>query len=216
MQSLSPLTLPDTRYGSYSKNRAYPEQTQQAAEAVLSMLAKEYSLVLEHPNAFALPYADFVTDVPGDFSRFDVLDETVPFLQLVYSGLTGYAGEIVNLSADPDSAVLHAIATGEALHYELITGDAELLIDTDLNTLFSARPELWLPHMKVAAAQVAQARYVTENTRLMRFEWLSVGVSVSTFENGAVICVNDSDADVTWQGQNIPAGAWMAGKEAAE
>ena len=216
VQSLSPLTLPDTRYGSYSKNRAYPEQTQQAAEAVLSMLAKEYSRVMERPNAFALPYADFVTDVPGDFSRFDVLDETVPFLQLVYSGMTGYTGETINLSADPDSTVLHAIATGEALHYELITGDAELLIDTDLNTLFSARPELWLPHMKVAAAQVAQARHVTENTRFMRFEWLSEGVSVSTFENGAVICVNDSDAEVTWQGQSIPAGTWMAGKEAAE
>lgn len=86
----------------------------------------------------------------------------MPFLQMVYSGLTGYAGETVNLSADPDSAVLHAIATGEALHYELITGDAELLIDTDLNTLFSARPELWLPHMKEAAAQVAQAREATE------------------------------------------------------
>ncbi len=216
VQSLSPLTLADNRYGSYSKNRAYPEQTQQAAEAVLAMLAKEYSLVLESPNAFALPYADFVTDVSGDFSQYDVLDETVPFLQLVYGGLVGYSGETVNLRADPDSAVLHAIATGEALHYELITGDSELLIDTDLNTLFSARPELWLPHMKEAAAQVAQARNVTENTRLIRFEWLSEGVSVSVFENGAVICVNDSNAAVTWQGQSIPAGAWMVGKEAAE
>ena len=216
VQSLSPLTLPDTRYGSYSKNRAYPGQTQQAAEAVLAMLAEEYSLVLERPNAFALPYADFVTDVPGDFSRYDVLDETVPFLQMVYSGLTGYAGETVNLSADPDSAVLHAIATGEALHYELITGDAELLIDTDLNTLFSARPELWLPHMKEAAAQVAQAREATENTRLTHFEWLSAGVSVSTFENGAVICVNDTNEAIAWQGQSIPAGTWLAGKEDAE
>lgn len=216
VQSLSPLTLADTRYGSYSRNRAYPEQTQQAAETVLATLAAEYSLVLESPNAFALPYADFVTDVPGDFSQYDVLDETVPFLQLVYSGLTGYAGETVNLSADPDSAVLHAIATGEALHYELITGDAELLIDTDLNTLFSARPELWLPHMKEAAAQVAQAREATENSRLTHFEWLSEGVSVSTFANGAVICVNDSDAAFTWQGQSIPAGAWLAGKEAVE
>lgn len=216
VQSLSPLTLADTRYGSYSKNRAYPEQTQQAAEAVLAMLAQEYSLVLESPNAFALSYADFVTEIPGDFSQYDVLDETVPFLQLVYSGLTGYAGETVNLSADPDSAVLHAIATGEALHYELITGDAELLIDTDLNTLFSARPELWLPHMKAAVAQVAQARKTTENSRLTRFEWLSEGVSVSTFANGAVICVNDSDAAFTWQGQEVPAGAWLAGKEAVE
>jgi hypothetical protein len=216
VRSLSPLTLPETRFGSYSKNRAYPEQAQQAAKAVLAMLAKEYSLVLERPNAFALPYADFVTDVPSDFSRFDVLDETVPFLQLVYSGMTGYAGETINLSADPDSAVLHAIANGEALHYELITGDAELLIDTDLNTLFSARPELWLPHMKAAAAQVAQAREATDSTRLTHFEWLSEGVSVSNFENGAVICVNTSNAEIAWQGQNIPAGAWMAGKEAAE
>lgn len=216
VRSLSPLTMADTRYGSYSKNRAYPEQTQQAAQNVLAMLAKEYALVMESPNAYALPYADFVTDVPGDFSRFDVLDETVPFLQLVYGGLTGYAGETINLSADPDSAVLHAIATGEALHYELITGDAELLIDTDLNTLFSARPELWLPHMKAAAAQVAQARQATENTRLTHFEWLSEGVSVSTFANGAVICVNDSNADITWQGQRVPAGSWLAGKEAAE
>ena len=216
VQSLSPLTLPNTRYGSYSKNRAYPEQTQQAAQTVLAMLAKEYSLVLERPNAFALPYADFVTDVPGDFSRYDVLDETVPFLQLVYSGLMGYAGERVNLNADPAGTMLHAIAVGEALHYELITGDAELLIDTDLNTLFSARPELWLPHIKAAVEQVAQARNVTENTRLIRFEWISENVSVSTFENGAVICVNASDADATWQGQIIAAGAWMAGKEAAE
>ena len=100
--------------------------------------------------------------------------------------------------------------------YELITGDAELLIDTDLNTLFSARPELWLPHMKEAAAQVAQAREATENTRLTHFEWLSAGVSVSTFENGAVICVNDTNEAIAWQGQSIPAGTWLAGKEAAE
>jgi hypothetical protein len=70
--------------------------------------------------------------------------------------------------------------------------------------------------MKAAAAQVAQAREATDNTRLTHFEWLREGVSVSNFENGAVICVNTSNADIAWQGQNIPAGAWMAGKEAAE
>ena len=63
---------------------------------------------------------------------------------------------------------------------------------------------------------MAQAREATENTRLTHFEWLSVGVSVSTFENGAVICVNDTNEAIAWQGESIPAGTWLAGKEDAE
>ena len=216
VQRLSPLTLACTRYGSYGQNRAYPEQTQQVIECVLATLGEQHALVLEHPNVFALPYADYVTDLPGSFSQFDVLDETVPFLQLVYGGMVGYAGEAVNLSADPESAVLHAIATGEALHYKLITGDAELLIDTDLNTLYSVRPELWLSRMEEAASQVDAARAATQNSRLIRFEWLSKDVSVSAFENGAVICVNASDDSIIWQGAEVPAGSWLAGKEAVE
>lgn len=216
VESISPLTLPSTRYGSYGKNRAYPEQTQRAVEAVLASLAEKYSLVLERPNAFALPYAAYVVDVPGDSSRYDVMDENVPFLQMVYGGAVGYAGEAVNLSADPEQAVLHAIATGEALHYRLITGDAELLIDTDLNNLFSARPDMWLPRIKEAVAQVDAARAATENSRLVCYEILGEGVSLSTFANGAVLCVNVSNTPITWQGREVPADGWLAGKEAAE
>lgn len=216
VQSLSPLTLANTRYGSYSQNSAYPEQTQQAIETVLARLAEKYALVLECPNAFALAWADYVTDVPESSSQYDVLDATVPFLQMVYGGAVGYAGEAVNLSADPEAAVLHAIATGGALHYKLITGDAELLIDTDLNTMFSARPALWLPRIKEALAQVDAARAATENSRLVRYKQLREGVSLSTFENGAVICVNASKEPFTWQGEVVPAGTWLAGKEAVE
>lgn len=214
--SISPLTLPGIRYGSYGKSKAYPEQTQQAISGALAALKSSCELVLERPNAFALPYADYVTDVPGTSSQYDVMDETVPFLQMVYGGMVGYAGETVNLSADPAAAVLHAIATGGALHYKLITGDAELLIDTELNTLFSARPALWQPLMQEAAAQVSQARAATENSRLIHFEWISMDVSVSRFENGAEICVNGSKAPVTWEGAEIPAGQWHVREEAAQ
>lgn len=216
VQSISPLTLANTRYGSYGNNIAYPEQTQQAISAALAVMQESYELVLERPNAFALPWADYVTDVPGSSSQYDVLDATVPFMQMVYGDLLGYAGEAVNLSADPDRAVLHAIATGEALHYELITGDAELLIDTDLNTLFSARPELWRPRMNEAAAQVEQARGATENSRLISFEWVAEDVSVSCFENGAEICVNNGNSPITWNGIEIPAGEWRVGEEEAK
>lgn len=215
VQSISPLTLASTRYGSYGKNRAYPEQTQQAVCEVLAGLGASRELVLEAPSAFALPYADYITDVPAGSSQYDVLDETVPFLQMVYGDLAGYAGEAVNLSADPEEAVLHAIATGGALHYRLITGDAELLIETELNTLFSARLALWLPRMTEAAGQVSQVRAATENSRLVHYEWIGEDVSVSRFENGAELCVNHGNTPITWEGVEIPAGEWRVREEAA-
>lgn len=214
--SVSPTELADTRYGSYGKNSAYPEQTQQAVENVLGSLQEKYHLVMDTPNAFALPYTEYVVNTPANSSQWDVMDETVPFVQMVYGGLVGYAGETVNLSASPEETVLHAIATGEALHYELITGDAELLIDTDLNNLFSARIELWEPKIREAVEQVEAARAVTENSRLVDFTWIGDDVSVSVFENGAVICVNAGKSTIVWQGREVPAGTWQSGEEVSQ
>ena len=101
--------------------------------------------------------------------------------------------------------------TGGTVGTGLVT--AEKFAAAGYNVVITSREAA---RAEAAAAQVAQARQATGNTRLTHFEWLSEGVSVSTFANGAVICVNDSNADITWQGQHVPAGAWLAGKEAAE
>ena len=70
--------------------------------------------------------------------------------------------------------------------------------------------------MNEAAAQVSQARAVTENSRLTHFEWIGEDVSVSRFANGAEICVNGSDTPITWNGIEVPAGEWRTGEEAAK
>ena len=60
------------------------------------------------------------------------------------------------------------------------------------------------------------SRWTALDSDVTAFDTEDSAAGTIHFENGAVICVNASDADATWQGQIIAAGAWMAGKEAAE
>ncbi len=216
VQGVALSTVANTQYGSYGSNKAYPEQTRNAVEDALGILAADYELTLAHPNAYALKYADYLTDIPAASSGYDVMDATIPFLQMVYGGIVGYAGEAVNLSSEPEVAVLHAIAAGEALHYKLITGNAEMLIDTDLNNLFSAQSDFWMPRIREAAEQVEAARKQTDYSRLVSFEWLAEDVSVSAFENGIQIYVNFGSSPASLNGINIPAAGWLVGKEGSK
>lgn len=216
VSSVSPDLAAQTRYGSYGKNSAYPEQTQQTISDVLADFSKDGEVVLDTPNAFALKYAAYAVNTPSGASQWDVMDESVPFLQMVYGGLLGYAGESVNLSADPAGAALYAIATGEALHYELITGDAERLIDTDLNRLVSARLVLWEPKVQEAVSQVEAARAITGGSRLVHFTWLSDKASVSVFENGAELCVNAGKSAIMWDGLEVPGMTWRSRGEVSQ
>ena len=202
--SLSILTLPSARYGSYGKNFASTEQTKNAIREALSLLAEGRELVLDDMNAFALPYADYAAGLPEGSSRYDATDESVPFLQMVYGGFfEGCAGQPINLSDSPERAFLNALATGEALRFSLITGDSELLIETELNFLVSADADGWLERI-AEMAQTAEAVYgITEYSRLIGYTVPAEDITVSAFENGALLCVNRTGEPYDWEGVQV-------------
>ena len=160
--------------------------------------------------------ADYIVNLPEGSSRFDAMDASVPFLQMVCGRLTaGYAGQPINLSESPEKVYLHAIATGETLHFSLITGDAELLIETDLNGLYSAEADVWLPTIAAMAQAAEAARAATAYSRLIAYDTVREGVTLSSFENGAVICVNASDESYAWDGQEVAPMSYLV-REATE
>ena len=53
-------------------------------------------------NAYALPYADQIVNVPMESSHFNIVDETVPFYQMVIHGSIDYAGSPINLHDEQD------------------------------------------------------------------------------------------------------------------
>lgn len=217
VDSVSVLTLPSVRYGSYGDRLAGTEQTRIAAEDALRRMERIGDCVLDDVNAFALPMTDFAVNLPDGSSRFDAMDETVPFLQMVYGGLVkGYAGRPVNLSDSPEKMLLHAIATGEALHFSLITGDPEMLIETDLNFLYSAQADAWLTEIIRMAQEAHAAHVATGYSRLVGHAVLAPGITRSVFENGAEICVNTTERAYLWQGKEVPPMSWRVAEVTAE
>ena len=211
---LSPLTLASAHYGSYDEdNSAFAYQTMLAVTDALKMLGEEHRLVLEEPNAYALRYADCIMNVPSGSSGYTVMDETVPFVQMVYGGLVTYCGREINLSSDNRRAVLDAISTGSSLHYGLITGDAELLLETELSFLFSPSCDVWKEEITASANELYEARTETAFSRLVGFERLNGDVTVSHFENGCSICVNFGSVPYDWNGTAVAPLNWATGEE---
>lgn len=101
--------------------------------------------MLPRANAYALPYADFLTEMPEGGSGYALLGESVPFYYLVVNGSIPYALETAgNLSPDLQKTKLKWLEYGAAPYFLLSGESSEKLTDTAAESLFSTglrRPE---------------------------------------------------------------------------
>lgn len=77
-------------------------------------------------NSYAIPYVDTILDMPIEKSSHIVLDEEIPFMQIVYHGLVDYYSAPVNNQDDEVFFTLRSIEYGSLMSYEITkekTGD---------------------------------------------------------------------------------------------
>lgn len=101
-------------------------------------------ILADSANAYALPYVSHITNVPVTSSRFDVFDEDVPFYQLVMHGVIPYATTAVNGSADSETLLLMAVATGSNLYFDMLHEETSTLKDTEFDIYYYANYENWI------------------------------------------------------------------------
>jgi hypothetical protein len=137
--------MTSTLYGDYGKQSLSREDTQNIIEDSLSGLESSVGSVLGiTANAYTIPYLDHITDVPLSSSNYDVFDSDIPFYQLVMHGVTPLATTPINASADSDTLLLQAIATGMNPRYDLIYEETSTLKDTEYDNLYYAYYTNWV------------------------------------------------------------------------
>lgn len=119
-------------------------------------------------NAYVLPYASQVTNVPVYSSGYNVTDFDIPFYQMVIHGYIPYASKPINASSNTSLTFMKALAAGSGIHYDFIHEESAELTDTDYDELYYANYEGWLD---LAAKQYKAA------------EELLAGVSDMTISN---------------------------------
>lgn len=139
-------------YSNYSQDDG---QRDALKAGIVSLYAQTDGALESFPNAYALPYAASVCDVPFASSGFSCADETVPFYANVLRGHVSFATEAANLSDESAYTLLHAMETGANLAFTFVTQNSDELRFSDRSDLYACNYADW----KDLAAEMYQSLY---------------------------------------------------------
>ncbi len=163
------------------------------------------AMTFDGGNAFVLPYASLITNVPLNSSGYDIFTEDVPFYQAVLHGYIPYTTKSIAQTADPLAIYLSAVESGSELMYIGIYTDAAELFDTAYNHLYGSTWTLWKER---AAAQYKEYMPILKKVKdqvIVDHREIAEEVFLTEYADGTQIAVNYNDEAVTVQGQTIPA-----------
>lgn len=172
-------------------------------------------LMISGGNAYVMPYAKMIVNAPMSSSKLNILDEEVPFYQIVLHGYVDYAGRPWNFADDQDvdRQLLKALETGAGVYFDWFEADPSIIKNTDYDDLYSAYYRDWFDD---AVRVYREANAVLGSVRgqmILNHEKLTEDVYRTTYENGRQVIVNYGDDAVTIGGIRVEAGSYWAGGE---
>lgn len=199
-------------YNDYRDGNLRRENIQLILETELQEFQKNQKLMLENPNAYAIPYATEIMSAPTVSGRQDLIDEDVPFYNMVVSGLMRCAAAPLNNSAVGEDGFLKALETGSMISYTWIYEDAVLVKNTDLSFLSESN---YKSYLEEAGAQYQVTKEIAEkagNGTIKSHEKLADGVYRLNYETGLYVCVNYNDTEYQTADGTIAPHGWLIGE----
>ena len=189
------------------------EQSVLAVQAALNKAkAAGRGLTGVRANAYVWAYADCLPALPLASSRYNIEDESVPFLQMVLKGCIPYSTPSVNQADDPQEIFLQAAETGSGLLFTLIGGEAQLTRDTVYAAYTSASATDWIGQaaeyqqaLTQLAEQIGDSTIVGHSRR--------GDLSATVYENGVTVYVNYGYTAENWGDTAVPARSFTAVRE---
>ena len=161
-----------------------------SVEQLAKVESKVGNLMVEGSNAFALPYAAHILNVPMQNSSFNLEDESIPFYQIVLHGYKEFAGEPLNLSEDYRKHVLKILETGASPYYKWIFKDNSLVKDSAFNDLYSVYYKNWIADAASLYKELNDVLRDVQDKAIMKHEKLQEKVYQVVYENGKTIVIN--------------------------
>lgn len=202
LQSVSPGALSSELYGDYGKKSGTTrdETMGYVADSLGKLRSGLGSVLVKDPNAYVLPAADCITDLPLYSSGFNLFDRDIPLVQTVLHGLIPYSTKAVNGSADAERLVLLALATGSNLHFDLIGAETSRLKDTDFDIYFYAYAGYWTENAAQYDLFARDILRAVSDAHIIRCTETD-GVITTVYSNGVTTAVSLTDGAVTMNGQ---------------
>ncbi len=207
MQAISVADGTSTLYSDYSSNTSRYTSRQQAINELIAgyemINQSNMTFVAGAANDYALPYVDYLKDVPLYSSNFDVYDYDIPFYELVIHGYIPYTTKAKNASSSADELFVYSVVTGTPLHYEVMYQDPNEFTDCSYDELFYTYYSGWVED--ICAEYKFMQQYVlplTDET-IEDFERIDRYNYKSTFSDGTVVEVNLQTLSIVINGTEV-------------
>ena len=164
-------------------------------------------LMITGGNMYALRYTSDLINMPLTHNALFVVDEEIPFYQMIIHGRVDYAGMPINLSADfdKDDLIIRLIEFGASPHFTFTYESANEMKYTGANWMYSTRYENWSATAAEIYHAVNDALGPVSGAEIVSHEIIPGGLRVITYSNGVQLIINRSQQEQTLDGLTIPA-----------
>lgn len=166
--------------------------------------ATEY-LVLEAPNAYALPFADAVAKVPVNNSRYLYAMTSVPFIPTVLSGYVPQFSQPLNFGTQTVNDILLLIDYNIYPTYIFTEKESAEFENTNTNDIYSSCFDDLKDYAVSNYQMLNQVLSQVQGQRIINREIPQNGVSVTEYENGKKVIVNYTDLPINLNGTMVDA-----------
>lgn len=200
--------------GDYAKGRNLDrcESADLTVQALNKAKENGFEMAFDVGNAYVLPYASHLLNIPADSSAYKLEEKAVPFYQMVLHGIISYSGSPYNMSANNLDSVCDSYAFGSAPYAVFITEEDKLIANTSYETKwYSLDDGERLEGFIETAKKTYDLRKNTVGSRIIGYTEISDGVSLTSYDNGIKVYVNRNNTELTLNGVTIPANGFTVG-----
>lgn len=197
------------------KKRSELINRQQAENIVIGQYEKlaetKKNLMETGGNEYSLKYVSDIIDAPTSYSAYYIIDEQVPFYEMVIHGSISYSGEAFNLMDDDldDDFVLNCIEYGIAPRFTLSYKNPSKMKYTSSADKYSVLYTTWLDKAKEMYGNINEALKDVDGSAMINHEKLDNGLIKVDYENGKTIYINKTSQDITVDGNTVKAKNYL-------
>ncbi|MDR0396253.1 MAG: DUF5696 domain-containing protein, partial [Oscillospiraceae bacterium] len=168
----------------------------------LRSLAAEHPLMINAANSYALPFADAVSGAPLDHGAFMIVDEGIPWYEMIISGAAPYSGSPLNLDGAVGGdqlreAALRLIEYGASPRFAFTYAPASDMKYTALNTYYSTTFDGWSDAAARVYNEVNGALSRVSGQGMILHETLSPGVKRVVYADGTEFIIDYNELTCT-------------------
>lgn len=174
-------------------------------EKLKELASEEYNIMIRSGNMYAVPYADFIIDLNLGTKGYNIIDDEIPFYEIVLHGLVSYAGSAINLSPDYTKNLLKTVETGAGLYFCFMSADAFDLRDSRYTNYYSSNFNDWKDEAVELYQKMKDDFGHLYNQFITDHQKLAAGVYLTQYEDGTKVIVNYNDRAYNHKGIQVPA-----------